>query len=110
MRILLDECIDQRLRHCFGGHDCQTAAYANFAGLKNGRLLEAAEQAGFEVLITVDQEIPSQQNLSRRGISIVILCAPSNRLHDLEMLLPAALSALDALAPGDVVRIEHPAI
>lgn len=58
MKILLDECLDQRLRHLFIGHDCQTAAYAKLTGLKNGVLLSAAESAGFEIMITTDQEIP----------------------------------------------------
>lgn len=43
MRLLIDECIDERLRRMFPGHDCQTARFANLAGLKNGRLIEAAE-------------------------------------------------------------------
>ena len=41
----------------FSGHDCQSAAYAKLAGLKNGVLLAAAEAADFEILITTDQEI-----------------------------------------------------
>ena len=36
------------------GYDCQSAKFANLAGLKNGRLLDAAEAAGFDILITVD--------------------------------------------------------
>ena len=55
MRLLIDECIDQRLRLLFPNHDCRTAGFAKLAGLKNGRLLDAAEAAGFNVLITVDQ-------------------------------------------------------
>ncbi|MGA3016284.1 MAG: DUF5615 family PIN-like protein [Bryobacteraceae bacterium] len=66
MRLLLDECVDERLRLSFSGHDCQTVRFAGLAGLKNGRLLDAAESAGFDVLITVDQNIPDQQNLSGR--------------------------------------------
>jgi hypothetical protein len=66
MRVLIDECIDQRLRLLFPAHDCETAGFANLAGLKNGRLLDAAETAGFDVLITVDQNIPDQLNLQRR--------------------------------------------
>lgn len=105
MRILIDECIDERLRLLFPGHDCQTVRYANLAGLKNGRLLDAAEAAGFEVLITVDQHIPEQQNLSGRKISVVILCALTNRRPDLVTIIPAALSALDSLESGSVIRI-----
>jgi len=34
MRVLLDECVDEQLRHHLPGHDCQTARYAGFAGLR----------------------------------------------------------------------------
>ena len=44
MRILIDDCIDERFRKFLPGHDYQTARYAGFAGLKNGDLLTAAEQ------------------------------------------------------------------
>ena len=57
-------------RLLFTGHECQTAGHANLAGLKNGALLTAAEAAGFEVLITTDQAIPYQQNLTTRQLSI----------------------------------------
>jgi hypothetical protein len=106
MRVLLDECVDQRLRRLVTGHDCQTAGHVKLSGLKNGELLAAAEANGFEVLITTDQQIPYQQNLENRQISILILCAPTNRLADLAQLIPAALVALEALAPGQVIRIE----
>ena len=106
MKILLDECVDQRLRLQFAGHDCQTAAYAKLAGLKNGALPAAAESADFDLLITTDQEIPYQQNLDGRRISILILCAPTNRLADLKRLMPAVLRALEVVTPGQVLRIE----
>ena len=105
MRLLIDECIDERLRHLFPEHDCETARFAELSGLTNGELLDAAESAGFEVLITVDQGIPHQQNLAGRKISILILCAPDNRLRNLEILVPAALAALQGIKPGDVIRI-----
>jgi hypothetical protein len=67
--------------------------------------LDAAEAAGFDVLITVDQNIPDQQNLAGRTISIVILCGPTNRLRDSEPLVPSAISALGSIGPGHVLRI-----
>ncbi len=105
MRLLIDECVDERLRLLFPGHDCQTARFAKLVGLKNGQLLDAAEAAGFDILITVDQNIPDQQNLAGRRISLMILCGPTNRLRDLELLAPAAVSALRSIGRGDVVRI-----
>jgi predicted nuclease of predicted toxin-antitoxin system len=105
MRILIDECVDQRLRLMFAEHDCETAAYAKLSGLKNGALLAAAEAAGFEVIVTTDQEIPYQQNLTVRQISVIVLCAPTNRLSDLKPLIPAAIRALDSIKAGQVIRI-----
>ena len=105
MRILIDECVDQRLRLLFAGHDCQTAAYAKLAGLKNGALLAAAEAAGVGVMITTDQEIPYQQDLSVWRISIIVLSARTNRLTDIGPLIPAALRALEAISAGQVVQI-----
>jgi integrase len=52
LRVLLDECVDEQLRHHLPGHDCQTARYAGFAGLENGDLLKRAEAAKFDVLLT----------------------------------------------------------
>jgi len=106
MRLLIDECIDERLRLLFPGYECQTARFANLAGLKNGHLLEAAEGAGFDVLVTADQNIPDQQNLTGRRISLMIFCVPTNRLRDLALLVPAAVSALGSIGRGEVVRIK----
>jgi hypothetical protein len=47
MRLLIDECVDERLRLLFPGYDCQTARFAKMAGLKNGRLLEAGANVEF---------------------------------------------------------------
>jgi hypothetical protein len=90
MRILIDECIDERFRRFLPGHDCQTARYAGLAGLKNGELLAAAETAGFDVFLTVDQGIEYQQNLTARKIAIIIFRTKSNRLKDLLPQAPPA--------------------
>jgi hypothetical protein len=107
MRVLLDECVDERLRHSFAEHDCETARLAGFVGLKNGALLVAAEGAGFDVIVTVDQNIQDQQNLRDRSISIVILCGRTNRLIDLKPLVPAAIDCLRSLRRGQVAVIRR---
>ncbi len=103
MRVLLDECIDENLRHHFGDHECQTCGYAGLAGLSNGALLTAAERAEFNVVITVDQNMPVQQNLRGRSISLVVLRARTTNLDDLLTPIPRVLEALEALGAGDVV-------
>jgi predicted nuclease of predicted toxin-antitoxin system len=105
MRILIDECIDERFRNYFPGHDCQTARYAGLAGLKNGELLTSAEAAKFNILLTVDQGIEFQQNLTGRNIAIIIFRTESNRLRDLLPHLPACLLVIESIQPCQIVRI-----
>lgn len=106
MRILIDECIDERLRNSFPGHDCQTTRYAGLAGLENGELLTAAEAAKFDVLLSMDQGIEYQQNLTGRTIAIIIFHTKSNRLIDLLPHVPVCIAHIESIQPGQVVRIE----
>jgi len=105
MRLLIDECVDERLRLLFEPHDCQTARFAKLSGLANGELLSAAEHAGFEVLVTVDRNIGYQQDFGGRSIAVLILCAATNRLDDVRKIIPRALVALTTIQPGEVVSV-----
>ena len=104
MRVLLDECLPRRLKLHFPGHEVTTVPEAGWAGRTNGDLLEL--MAGhFDIFITVDRGIAFQQELAGRPFAVLLLQARSNRLGDLLPLVPAVLQALDAVQPGDVVRI-----
>ena len=105
MRVLIDECVDEQLRNHLTGHDCQTARYAGFAGLKNGQILDAAEAAKFDVFLTRDQGIEYQQNLSNRRIAIIVFRTKSNRLRDLLPHIPTCLSHVASIQPGQIVKI-----
>lgn len=105
MRILLDECVPRRLRRELPGHDVRTVHEMGWQGKKNGELLELMVTQGFEVLMTVDQNLRHQQNLPTHGVAVIVLIAASNRLADLTPLMPPARLALDSIHPGDVVEI-----
>jgi hypothetical protein len=105
MRILLDECVPRRLRRELIGHDLRTVPEMGWSGKKNGTLLALMVAQGFEVLITVDQNLRHQQNLAMLGVAVIVLVAASNRLADLVPLMPAAQLALNSINPGDVVEI-----
>jgi predicted nuclease of predicted toxin-antitoxin system len=66
MRLLLDECVPKRLKRELRGHDVLTVQDAGWAGVKNGALLRVAE-GSFDVLLTVDQGVEHQQNLTGSG-------------------------------------------
>jgi uncharacterized protein DUF5615 len=106
MRVLLDECIDERVRNYLPAHDCQSARYAGLAGLTNGDLLTAAENAKFDVFLTVDQGIEYQQNVTGRNIGIIIFRTKSNRLKDLLPHVPTCLAHIASIQPGEIVRIQ----
>lgn len=105
MRILLDECVDESLRRYFEDHRCQTCRFAGFKGLTNGELIAAAEKAGFEILITVDQNLVYQQNFINRDISVILLRARTTNMEDLIVLIPDVIAALKDLKRGEVVHI-----
>ena len=104
MRLLLDECVPKRLRRELSGYDVQTVREAGWAGLKNGALLRAAD-GSFDALITVDQGIVYQQNLSGLRISLVVIAAASNDIDDLRPQVPSVRAALATLEVGVVVRV-----
>lgn len=106
MRILLDEQLPRQLVPYLIGHDVRTVQQESWAGLKNGALLTSAEDAGFTVFLTGDQNLQFQQNISKRRLGVVVLCAASNALEDLLPLVPAALAAIQAMQPRQVVQVE----
>jgi predicted nuclease of predicted toxin-antitoxin system len=106
MRVLIDECLPAALKGNLAalGHDCQTVRQAGFGSKKNGELLTLAE-GQWDVLLTSDRNIKYQQNMTGRSVSILILCAKSNRMKDLLPLLPACGEALRSVKPGEVVEV-----
>lgn len=105
MKLLLDECVTRRLKRDLAGHETKTVAEAGFRGLKNGALLRAAS-ADFDVLITVDRNLPFQQNVAKLEIAVVILISQGTTYPSLKPLIPALLASLDSTKPGEVLKVE----
>jgi len=99
MKVLLDECVDRRLARDIQGHEVKTVPAVGWAALKNGELLERAQQE-FDVFITVDRNPPSQHDLSRFSLAVVVLRSPSNRVADLRDRVPQLLAALPRAESG----------
>ncbi len=105
MRLLLDECMPKRLKYELPGHDVRTVQEMGWAGIKNGELLRLASSE-FDALLTVDQGIEYQQDISALTISLVVLLGGSNDIDDLRPLLPGTLAVLAALQPGQIVNVD----
>jgi len=104
MRVLLDECLPKRLKRLLVGHEVVTVPEAGWAGKQNGELVRLAA-GGFDAFITIDKNLVYQQNLASIGFGVIVLSARSNRLADLEPLVPRILEALGAVQPGKLVRV-----
>ena len=104
MKILPDECVDRRLAGEIAGHEVATAHERGWSGIENGELLTLAE-VDYDVFLTVDRNLSFQQRLVDFDIAVVVICATSNRLSDLKILLPQLLEALPAAEPGRVTWI-----
>jgi len=105
MKILLDECLPLDFRHSFPGHDAHTVQWAGMKSKKNGELLQAAEAMGYDVLLTVDQEIPIRHRSVARRLSIILIRSKTNQLEDLLPLVDAISRALDTIVAGQTVVI-----
>jgi hypothetical protein len=106
MRILFDHGTPAPLIPFLTGHTVTKAKDAGWDRLVNGALLKAAEEAGFEVLLTTDKNIVTQQNLKSRPIAIVVLGNSQWRI--VQRHVRKIASAVNAATPGSYTEIDIP--
>ena len=104
MRLLLDECVPARLRKALPSHLVSTVPQEGWSGVKNGQLLALAA-AKFDAFITVDKNLPYQQNTSNLPVSVFVLDALSNELPYLLPLIPELEAALSNNKQGSYVLL-----
>jgi hypothetical protein len=102
-RILLDEGVPVGVRPHLQGFSVDTAAEVGWAGLVNGALIAAAEQAGYEIMVTCDQNIRYQQNLAKRQIALVVL--ETNNWVTIRAAVGTVTAAVNSAQPGSYVSI-----
>ena len=108
MRLLLDESVPSRFRRSLPNHEVRTVVEMGWSGIKNGKLLALAAH-DFDALITVDKNLPYQQNLTSLPVAVIVLDAVSNELPALLPLVPALERALSSLKPRAYIRVESDA-
>ncbi|MFZ1699193.1 MAG: hypothetical protein WBO10_04835 [Pyrinomonadaceae bacterium] len=106
MKILFDQGVPVPLQIYLGDHEVDTAFRRGWQTLENGQLLAVAEVAGYDILVTTDQNLRYQQNLQGRKIAIVVLLStswPRIQKHAEKIAL-----ALDSIAEGDYCELPVP--
>jgi len=104
VKILLDENLDHALLKLLGQHEVFTVTFMGWTGLQNGELLRAAEDSGMDVLLTGDQSLTYEQNLTGRRLAIVALSAI--QLPILKENLAKIIAAIDAATPGTFQAVD----
>ena len=107
MLILFDHGTPQGLIHALPGHTVHTAQAKGWDTLSNGELLNAAEKAGFELLLTTDRRIRYQQNLRVRRIALVVLTG-STRWSRVRQHADRIAAAVASATPGSYSEVEIP--
>ncbi len=105
-RILFDVNVPRPLARLLTHHNVELADQLGWRDLTNGDLLSAAEQAGFDLMLTADTNLRYQQNLSGRRISIVTLS--TNAWPIVRDNVEKIVEAVDAAAPGSYTDVSLP--
>ncbi len=106
MLVLLDHGTPRGIARALQGHTIKEARAQGWDTLSNGDLLKAAEEAGFEVLLTTDTNLPYQQNLEGRKLAVVILS--KNRWSLVRPMMQQIADAVNAARPGTCTIVEIP--
>lgn len=104
MRLLLDESVPRRLGLALPNHEVKTVVEMGWSGIRNGKLLTLAVP-DFDAFITVDKNLPYQQDLSALPIAVIVLDAYSNELPVLLPLIPLLEQTLATLVPRTYVKV-----
>ncbi len=104
MLVLFDHSTPSPLASCLTGHTIVEARERGWDRLSNGDLLDEAEHAGFDVLLTADKNMRYQQNLKGRRIALVVLSTPQwpvVRTH-----IERIAAAVNAATPGSYIEVD----
>jgi hypothetical protein len=106
MKIFFDNGTPKPIARCLTDHEITYARQIGWHELENGELIQKAEEAGYEVLLSTDKNIRYQQSLSGRRIALVVLGSqqwPAVRLH-----LDRIAAVVKRGRTGQLYRSEHP--
>jgi hypothetical protein len=73
------------------GHDVSAVVERGWSSKRNSDFLRLILREGFEAFLTVDQNLPFQQNVAASGVAVVVVVARTNRLKEIRPLVPAIL-------------------
>jgi len=103
MRILFDQGAPVPLRQHLPSHAVDTAFERGWSTLSNGELLDMAEQEGYALLITTDQNLRYQQHLANRQLAIIVLLSTS--WPRIQLRIETIQAAVESIVAGGYQEI-----
>jgi hypothetical protein len=104
--ILFDNGTPRGLARFLAGHTVEEARARGWEELSNGELIDVAEAAGFEVMVTTDKNIRYQQKLSARSIALIVL--EHSQWPMVKLVVQNIVAAVNAATPGSYLEVEVP--
>lgn len=104
MKILFDNGTPRSVSICLSGHEITRARQIGWHELENGELIQLAEEAGYDLLLSTDKNIRYQQNLSNRKIALVVLS--SQQWPDVQLHLDKIAAKVNEALPGSYAEVE----
>jgi hypothetical protein len=105
LQLLIDESIPEQIEPYLVEFTPAVVRREGMKGLRNGVLLRAAVSRGFTVILSADQSLRHQQNLSKIGIGAVVIVDIRNRMNDILPVLQKIKTAIAAVRPGEVIEV-----
>ncbi len=105
MKILLDECLHRGLKKEFEPHEVFTVQDMGWSGITNGKLIAKASEQKLDVFVTIDKNLPFQQNIREYMLAVVVFQTPLNCLEYIRPLMPALLKKRPEMVSGEVYEI-----
>ncbi len=106
MRVLFDNGVPWAVARSLSGHEVTYTRRIGWHELRNGDLIQRAEDQGYEVLLTTDKNIRYQQNLAGRRIALLVLSRP--QWPDVRLALDLISQAVNSVLPGSYREIDIP--
>src|SRR5436305_12564871 len=109
MRILIDECVDPRVKLLFSAHQVATVHERGWDALEDGPLLALARDE-FDVLVTIDGSLEFQQDLSKYQLGVIVVHVPKNQLVHYRVVHKELLAAIENVRPGAAIHVRTPLV
>lgn len=104
MRVLIDECVDPRIKSLLVDHQPATVHEKAWGAYEDGPLLAVAQNE-FDVLLTIDRKLEFQQNLAKYRIGLLVVHVPKNQIAYYRAMQTEILAAIVRIRHGEAIHV-----